>query len=681
MKRIMIIAVCVFAMAGVCNAQTYVSGAVSGVWDSTGSPYYVTDTIRVLTDDTLIIMPGVDVIFLGHYKVAVDSAAVIKALGTETDTIRFLPSDTSYWSPGWHGLRFYYASDACSLSYCELAYGFAYGPTEDDSCGGAIWSYYSHPTFEHCLIRDNWANLLGGAIYTWNSVIVFSNCKIINNVADADGGGFYITHSSIGSINECVISENNPTGIFLRSDMTVSNNLITDNIGDGIHTNGGGVSEYDFYGNFIDSNTGYGIYAHGFGRIICNTISNNLYGGIYTYLADDIIGNEILNNAGSGIYSTGIHDTISDNLISGNTGGDGGGIHYEYSSPIILNNRIVGNFGSSGGGIYSWRNSDSVIKNNYIADNSVTGQGGGIHCSFDVSGTWDMTPEINGNTIKGNSASQGGGIYSSNEPKISNNMISHNTATHGAGIYMTGKPCISNNTIVYNNGDGCYFSGYYKGMLNTIVYGNTGYEIYADAPCSVGFAYCDIDTDDVFGSVILWGPANIDADPLFEDTLFHLSGSSLCVNSGAQMFYFPTITEEVWADTFDFEGDFRPVRVWDIGADEYDTSSYISEIIPKPSRLDISAHPNPFNSAITISVGEGLRPSRVEIFDINGRSVAEIPVGATPCGRPLEGQAHGPAPTNREYIWTPDESVGSGIYLVRVRIGDESVIKRVVLIK
>jgi len=213
---------------------------------------------------------------------------------------------------------------------------------------------------------------------------------------------------------------------------------------------------------------------------------------------------------------------------------------------------------------------------------------------------------------------------------------------------MTGKPCIVNNTIVNNNGDGCYFTGYYKGMLNTIVYGNTGYEIYAEAPCSVGFAYCDIDTDDVFGSVILWGPGVIDADPLFEDTLFHLAEGSPCINAGLGNYYFPTVTEDFWADTFDFEGDCRPVRLWDIGADEYDTSTYISEITHKPEAFAISAHPNPFNSTCRIGIESGeLRVESVEMFDINGRIVEET---LRPSGTSLHKGGTDPAPLVKDTV-------------------------------
>ena len=110
----------------------------------------------------------------------------------------------------------------------------------------------------------------------------------------------------------------------------------------------------------------------------------------------------------------------------------------------------------------------------------------------------------------------------------------------------------------------------------------------------------------------------------------------------------------------------------------------------KPEDIAISAYPNPFNSAVTISVnchsGEGRNPEggvEVEIFDIAGRIVYEMPVGN---GAPVpssNGRGNR-APT--EIVWQPDDNIGSGVYLVRAKIGDrhapEAIItKRVVYLK
>ncbi len=71
--------------------------------------------------------------------------------------------------------------------------------------------------------------------------------------------------------------------------------------------------------------------------------------------------------------------------------------------------------------------------------------------------------------------------------------------------------------------------------------------------------------------------------------------------------------------------------------------------------------------------------------DISGRLVAEIPVGEGLCALPSHGDAEigstrRCSPTT-EIVWSPDASVGSGVYLVRAKVGDSEVTKQVVYLK
>jgi agmatine deiminase len=108
---------------------------------------------------------------------------------------------------------------------------------------------------------------------------------------------------------------------------------------------------------------------------------------------------------------------------------------------------------------------------------------------------------------------------------------------------------------------------------------------------------------------------------------------------------------------------------------------------PLPAKMQIKAYPNPFNSAVTISLDcRGLinQTPTVEIFDINGRQVAEIPVGnSVGDGSPVPSSSgRGDlAPTNETVIWSPDESVGSGVFFIRVDSSKKSITKRVVYLK
>ncbi len=85
----------------------------------------------------------------------------------------------------------------------------------------------------------------------------------------------------------------------------------------------------------------------------------------------------------------------------------------------------------------------------------------------------------------------------------------------------------------------------------------------------------------------------------------------------------------------------------------------VVEEIPRPLDMAISAWPNPFNSAVTISVPEGWE---VEIIDIKGRQVETLGGG--------------------KRTWRPKATLGSGIYLLQAKIGDgQTVTKRVVYMK
>jgi hypothetical protein len=131
--------------------------------------------------------------------------------------------------------------------------------------------------------------------------------------------------------------------------------------------------------------------------------------------------------------------------------------------------------------------------------------------------------------------------------------------------------------------------------------------------------------------------------------------------------------------------------------------SGIGETAPvKPSAIEISAHPNPFNSAVTIAldgVGDGSPvPFDVEIFDVNGRKIdviarrAEPNEAISPNNRssvPLDTRRDAVSINNCEFVWQPAPSLGSGVYLVRARVGGrgdlapmgQTAVKRVVYLK
>jgi len=82
----------------------------------------------------------------------------------------------------------------------------------------------------------------------------------------------------------------------------------------------------------------------------------------------------------------------------------------------------------------------------------------------------------------------------------------------------------------------------------------------------------------------------------------------------------------------------------------------------RPNAFSIEAYPNPFNGNCRLQIDDcGLGINAIEIFDINGRNIAKLGGG--------------------DQIWKPEATVGSGVYLVRAKIGEESFSKRIVYLR
>lgn len=120
---------------------------------------------------------------------------------------------------------------------------------------------------------------------------------------------------------------------------------------------------------------------------------------------------------------------------------------------------------------------------------------------------------------------------------------------------------------------------------------------------------------------------------------------------------------------FDFGSSSRNVEAgWYINY-LYFFSSVATEITEQskptvPININLSAYPNPFNSSCEISVepyGVCVSQIEVEIYDLRGNLVSSF--NKAPC------------------IWEPGESVSSGVYLVKAKVGESTASKKIVLVK
>jgi uncharacterized repeat protein (TIGR01451 family) len=265
----------------------------------------------------------------------------------------------------------------------------------------------------------------------------------------------------------------------------------------------------------------------------------------------------VLSGTGEGYLKTGagigfVSDTsavISDCLIAANqntpaagyAGGGGIGFDGDATASLIWGNVIYNNYASGpgwseGGGVDTWAVGDSVVvANNLILSNtlgSVGGIGGGMNMNGNATGTYVVN-----NTIAGNQAVEGGGLYLQNGTvNATNNIIAYNSATtSGGGVRQFAG------TVDYND-----------------VFGNT-------APSG----------PDTSGPV---GPNNINADPLFLSTgglvqWYHIQHGSPAIDAGTGT------GSGVPVDDFDHQ--LRPLGLgWDMGFDEVSPLTYTKYVNP-----------------------------------------------------------------------------------------------------
>ena len=532
-------------------------------------------------------------------------------------------ASTIYFTPedtavGWQGIRFYLASGVCSLSYCAIEYAKGEGVPVGDNGSGVLCIQCS-PTFRSCAIR-NCFDYYGGGISILTGDPAIEYCTISNNSSVSTGGGVYCD----------------------RSCPNITNTTIESNTTEGL---GGGI----YCGEFSSP------------KIVGSTIVGN---------SADI---------GGALYC------------------EGGGL-MSYDTLIISGSVISRNFANSDGGGLYFRQSRAIVINNIISNNTTNGKGGAVYYDEGGTGANNRNYYIN-NVISENSGNIGGGFYiNQSEVNFINNTLSGNTAI--------------------NEGGAIYFENTFQSKIfNTVLWndmGTVGTEIYIVCDlshmCTLHVAYSNVHPSNCVAeefASINWGSGIIIGEnPLFSDSLLHLLSGSPCVDAGAESIYIGIWDTILYAPTTDLEGNPRPLgEGWDIGAYEYDSGGIIRETKQKPHILSLTAFPNPFNSSCAITAPAG---AEIEIYDLRGRLVNKPSVfdfvestslvkggtDATTALVPLNKgdvaqQQWGSSPLIREmsegqrvYVWTPNESITSGVYLVRARTNNcNCITKKIVLIK
>lgn len=425
-------------------AEQITSSTVSGVWSKQKSPYYIHNNIEIPDDSTLVIEAGVDVVFLGKYKLQVSGSLVAK--GTAQDSIYFSPSDTVV---GWRGLQIDNSNlgssgsmnnnDSSIFHYCVFT--GAKNTTDNFYRGAAFYvREFSKVSIAHSSFRKNYSLLntlsngsgKGAGLFLRDTKASVVDCWFVDNHVGDDGGALYVNNG--GEIRSCYFKYNTA------------------------YEDGGAIA---------------------------------IFGG--GTLVDCIVdSNSALTEEGGGVYIDN-GATLYNCVISNNTAGflgNGGGLYILQGNNFISSCTIEGNTcGKLGGGIYV--NGKAQVNYCTIRSNKAN-EGGGVAFSTSSS-TVDNDKLIFACKVQNNTAAIAGGIKSY-YANVVNCLITNNRGTTIAGGYRGEQTLILNTTIANNESPnvGGLSSKSHNKIYNSIVWNNTAPQYVADYP-TVDVQYCAID--------------------------------------------------------------------------------------------------------------------------------------------------------------------------------------------
>lgn len=167
---------------------TRINGIIKGTLLKSDSPFYVSATISVEGNDTLIIEPGVELFFNSSSQLKVTGTLV--AIGDQQNRISFKPFEINI---GWLGVHLLNTSTSSILRFCDIS--DVYLSTDSSVKNGAVEFTNAQGEISNCYFEYNYA-VFGGAIYCENSSIEIKNNIFYQNDAEIFGGAIYSFSSS-----------------------------------------------------------------------------------------------------------------------------------------------------------------------------------------------------------------------------------------------------------------------------------------------------------------------------------------------------------------------------------------------------------------------------------------------------------------------------------------------------
>ena len=314
-----ILLTCLILATGVQATQTMggPGSLITQTWTSAESPYRISYPCTVMAGEVLTIEPGVDVLFDVDTLFRVEGSIV--ALGTETDSIRFLPGTAAQWG----GLRFV-GTDSSTMRFCRVSGSSTLSAEgSENRSGGGVYlgggAGVPRLNIERSVVSGNECGYNGGGVYSGQSTYLYmDSCVVRNNTAGYYGGGVGHWANNVSQITNTVIENNSALikggGVFLylNAKADIEGCDIIGNTTTATSSYGGGVS---FYGNTLN-------------------------------LTRCLITDNVSKLAGGGVYresSTAL--SITNCTISGNTTGASGGdgVYTSYGDTPMTNTIVWGN--------------------------------------------------------------------------------------------------------------------------------------------------------------------------------------------------------------------------------------------------------------------------------------------------------------------------------------------------
>ncbi|HET91852.1 MAG TPA: DUF11 domain-containing protein [Chloroflexi bacterium] len=362
-------------------------------------------------------------------------------------------------------------------------------------------------------------------------------------------------------------------------------------------------------------------------------------GGVYVGGAAALISRCVIysNTAqwGGGVYLSGELAAIRESALLSNTAWNGGGLALAGAVTVeVSGNLIQGNvvqrgdsWVNGGGGVYL-EHSLAALRGNVIRRNRAADQGGGVFILWSR-----FTVTLVNNVIADNQAQVGSGMWAGGSTvHLYHNTLARNTGGDGSGVYLTPSGpklpfpflAVMTNTVVVSQAAGISITtgGWTPPPHNTMIMDGV---LWFETPITVS----------VEGGGVVTVENQYIGDPAFAADGYHLTARSAALDRGVDA-----------GVAVDVDGEPRPGRGCDLGADEFPAALQVSKVagadrVSPGSRLTYT-----------------LRVTNTGAADLHARITDTLPAGIAP-GRTSGGTAFLPG---GPITWTALVAAPGGVW-------------------